>query len=44
MYEAYTDLISLPAVAGFSFLHNFSLPLFAPIFIPIHIHSVPLVP
>jgi len=30
MYEAYTALISLPEVAVF-FVHNFSLPLFAPI-------------
>jgi hypothetical protein len=36
MSEAYTALIILPEVAVF-FFYNFSLPLFAPIFIYIHI-------
>jgi hypothetical protein len=33
MYEAYTALISVPEVAVIFSVHNFSLPLFAPIFI-----------
>ena len=40
-YEAYTALIALPEVTVFFFVYNFSLPLFAPIFIYILFSSSP---